>query len=275
MMKKQILPFLLVLLLLAAVLPAQESTCPTALLGALDDEVAWLRDQLQDRRDTTFSARTFSLGRLHGRPVVIAVTGVGKVNAAMTATLLADHFKPEAVIFSGVAGGLNPALQPGDIVIASRTVQHDLGEITADSLINWGVRIPGTKERMPTFLPADSALLKLALESAAETSWERVPTTVGLRQPKVIVGLIATGDVFISSSLKKQELRRRLSPEAVEMEGAAVAQVCCQLGLPCLVIRALSDRADEHAMQDFEKFFQAAARNANRLVMGMMAGRRR
>jgi adenosylhomocysteine nucleosidase len=256
--------------LLAISLYAQQSPPPIAILGALNDEVAWLRGQLQDTSSITFTGRTFLTGNLEGRPVIIAVTGVGKVNAAMTMALLADHFTPSAVIFSGVAGGLNPDLLPGDIVIASRTFQHDLGEATADSVLNWGVRDPLTRQEMPIFLPADSLLLALAQRASSEAGFEKVPTSVGLREPKVITGLIATGDLFFSSTPKKEELRFRHSPDAVEMEGAAVAQVCYELGIPCLDIRALSDRADENAMQDFEKFFQIAARNANRIVLDMI-----
>jgi adenosylhomocysteine nucleosidase len=265
------LPILLLTLFIsAAALSAQEHLPPVAILGAMDEEVAWLRSQMHDTTSATYSGRTFVSGRLGSRLAVIAVTGVGKVNAAMTTTLLADHFHPAAVIFSGVAGGMNPDLFPGDIVIASRTMQHDLGEVTADSVINWGVRNPATKKVIPTYLTADSVLLSEAEKAAIMAPLEKVPTTIGLRHPKVITGLIATGDMFISSTPKKNELRRRLAPDAIEMEGAAVAQVCYELGLPCLIIRSLSDRADENALQDFEKFYQVAARNANRIVLEMV-----
>jgi adenosylhomocysteine nucleosidase len=235
-------------------------------VGAFPDETAALLSRLEDRKSGRIREMTFTKGRLADRRIVLANVGVGKVNAAMTTTLLLEHFKPKGLIFSGVAGALNPDLAPGDLVLASATAQHDLGDVYADSIANFGVRNPVTGERNPVFFPADPALLAAAQQAAQNVRLDPIPTGAGSRNPVILTGVIVTGDGFIMSSAKKAELRRRLQADAVDMESAAVAQICRQFGVPCLIIRALSDYADENAQTDFERFYAAAAGNAAQIV---------
>lgn len=239
----------------------------TVVLGAFQDEITWLVARLDDQKSIQIMSLQFTEGKIGDREVIVGLTGVGKVNAAMTTTLVIEHFQPSEVIFTGVAGGIDPDLHPGDIVIGARTVQHDLADVYPDSIVCFGVRNPLNGQRNPVFFATDSELLIRAQKAAEEAEFEVIPTSMGDRLPTVITGIIATGDAFITSTPKKQELRKNLNADAVEMEGAAVAQICYQFGIPCLVIRALSDQSDENAMQDFERFYQVAARNANRLVL--------
>ncbi|RJP77519.1 MAG: 5'-methylthioadenosine/adenosylhomocysteine nucleosidase [Candidatus Zixiibacteriota bacterium] len=266
---RTLLPVALALLCLAPV--AHSTSPPTLILGAFPEEVAWLKTQLADTQSVTYLDRPFTAGTLEGQPVVVGVTGVGKVNAAMTAGVLIDRLRPARVIFTGVAGSLNPDLAPGDVVIGRQTIQHDLGEFLADSIDNWGVRNPANWEHNPTFLPADSLLLAWTLAMADTLRLPPVPESPVSRLPRMTAGIIATGDGFCTSTPLKRAIRRRLHADAVEMEGAAVAQVCYQWGVPCLVLRALSDNADENANADFERYYQAAADNANRLVLALLA----
>jgi adenosylhomocysteine nucleosidase len=188
----------------------------------------------------------------------------------MTTALLLERFKPRAVIFTGVAGGLNLELLPGDLVIGAKTVQHDLGQVTTEGLEPFGVRNPATGIRNPVYFEADPNLLERAKSAARSVDFEKISTSKGERTPKVLEGVIITGDSFVTATSKKSALRQAFNADAVEMEGAAVAQVCYQNNVPCLVIRALSDKSDETAMEDFERFFRVAARNANKLVVGML-----
>ncbi len=236
-------------------------------VGALPDETAALLARMEDRKTGQIREMNFTKGKIAERRVVLTDVGVGKVNAAMTTTLLLEHFKPKGLLFSGVAGALNPDLAPGDLVLASATVQHDLGDVYADSIANFGVRNPLTGERNPVFFPADATLLAAAQQAAKNVRLEPVLTGTGARPPLILTGVIATGDGFIMSSAKKAELRRRLQAEAVDMESAAVAQICHQFGVPCLIIRALSDYADENAKTDFEQFYAVAAGNAAQIVL--------
>jgi adenosylhomocysteine nucleosidase len=242
-----------------------DASC-TGILGAFSEEVTRLEDGLKDPRIHSILGIRFVTGILNGRRVVVASSGVGKVNAAMTATLLIDHFRPKEVIFSGIAGAINPELRPGDIVIAEKTAQHDLGTLTADGLQLRGMRSPVDWERNPVFFDGDPRLALLAQESAKRAILDKVRSGAEQRTPAVVRGIVVTGDVFVVSPSKKEELRRSMKADAVEMEGAAVAQICRQLAVPCLIIRSISDSADANARQDAAAFLDVAVRNSASLV---------
>ena len=241
-------------------------TSPVAILGAFDEEVAILEGQLVNPRAHTIEGIQFLTGTLNGQNVVIARTGVGKVNAAMTATLVIEHFHPNRVIFTGVAGGLNPDLQIGDIVIAQKTAQHDLGRLESAEIENTGVRNPINGKRNPVFFPADPELLRITETALEGVELNPFQTPQGQRHPRIIRGTVITGDLFVASNVKKAALHQNLSADAVEMEGAAVAQICWQQDVPCLVIRSLSDNAGANASEDFKKYYKIAARNSATLV---------
>jgi len=238
----------------------------TGILGAFSEEIEYFDGNIGDRHVQTIEGMPFVTGKLEGRQVVLALTGIGKVNAAMTATLLLEHFKPDEVLFTGIAGGINPDLFPGDIVIAEKTVQHDLGRLTPEGIIYRGMRNPLTGIRNPVFFPADPELLKLAEASGKRIKLDSIQASSTVRIPKIITGIVVTGDVFVASPSKKIELREKLRADAVEMEGAAVAQICWQHEVPCLVIRSLSDSANEQAEVDIDMYREIAARNAALLV---------
>ncbi len=249
----------------------RQINCPptTAILGAFDEEVIILQGQLAGKKEYKIKGIRFATGKLNNRNVVIAWTGTGKVNAAMTTTLVIEHFRPSEIIFAGIAGGINPQLSPGDIVIARKTVQHDLGILRPTGLENQGGISPVDGIKNPVFYPADERLLKLAESAAQNASFEKMKTTEGERPPKIIEGIIATGDVFVASPAKCRELRKNLNADAVEMEGAAVAQVCYLQNVPCIVIRSITDKADEKAFEDLDKFLKITAGNLANLIVEM------
>jgi adenosylhomocysteine nucleosidase len=251
-------------------LAQEQLQATTAILGAFDIEVEILESALEAREQITILGIQFAVGTLRGRRVVVARTGIGKVNAAMTTALLLDHFHPSEVIFTGIAGGINPDLLPGDIVIGATTLQHDFVAVTADSVTRMAPRNPVSGERNPVYIPGDEKLRDLAGIAGRHAALDSMVTSQGKRLPRVMEGVIATGDCFVASTAKKQELRDELRADAVEMEGAAVAQVCYQLGTPCIVIRSLSDNADESAAEDLERFYKVAAQNSARMVMTMV-----
>jgi adenosylhomocysteine nucleosidase len=239
----------------------------TAVLGAFDEEIEIIKGEMVSKRDTTYLGVTFTMGTLKRKRIVLVHTGYGKVNAAMTTTLLIDHLRPREIIFTGIAGGLNPALNPGDLVIGLKTAHHDYGYVKEDGTENVGTWNRATGKRNSLFLPADSVLLELAREAGMMISLDSIPTSGGARKPRLTEGTIVTGDAFIASSAKKQELRKNLGADAVEMEGAAIAQICMQTETPCLIVRSISDRADSSAVRDVEQFYRIAAKNSAVLVM--------
>ena len=242
----------------------------TAILGAFEREVTLLEDRLSDQKEYHIEGIRFVTGKLHGRNVVVVWTGIGKVNAAMTTTLLIEHFKPKHIIFTGIAGAVNPKLRPGDIVIAEKTAHHDMGTVWPEGLFVKGVKSRLDGFENPVFFPADEKLVTLAQKAAKRIDMQRVKTVAGQRKPKIITGVIVTGDSFIASTEKCAELRKKLEADAVEMEGAAVAQICYQRQINHLVIRSISDSADEGAVTDKQMFYILAAKNSSDLVAEMI-----
>ena len=261
---------LYLLLLMAAAAPtiaAPAAPAPvTAILGAMPVETALLERTLTGRSERRIQGVRFVTGALYGRRVVLAESGIGKVNAAMTTTLLIDHFKPAAVLFTGIAGGINPDLAPGDLVIGQKTVQHDFGAVVPEGFRTGPTPNPFRRRDNPLYFQAPARLLTAAEGAARDVKLARLGTGIDARMPRITRGIIATGDVFVASSSRKTELRKNFQADAVEMEGAAVAQVCWQLNVPCLVIRSLSDAADDHASRDLEQFINVAARNSAMLT---------
>ena len=239
---------------------------PTALIGAMPLEMTLLESRLQEKQSRVIMGITFHTGLLNNQPVVLVASGVGKVNAAMVATLMIEQFQPQAVIFTGIAGGVAPELRPGDLIIGSKTIHHDYGSALTGGFQIDSTRNPHTTIRNPLTFPAPEWLLNLATEAAQGVRFESIID----RPPTVRRGIIATGDLFVASPDKCAEIRRSTGADAVEMEGAAVAQICWQQQTPCLVIRAMSDNADARATFDAKVFRNVAADNSARLVMAIM-----
>jgi adenosylhomocysteine nucleosidase len=249
----------------------QETSAPvTGILGAFSDEIALLEGAVTDPQDQEILGLRFVTGKLKGRRVVIASSGAGKVNAGVAAALLIEHFKPHEILYSGIAGGINPELRPGDVVIAVKTVQHDLGTLNSEGMLHRGARNPANLRRNPVFFDADPGLAGLAETVAEHLELGKIKSSGAERNPRVVRGIVATGDVFVASPAKRDELRKTLEADAVEMEGAAVAQVCYQLAVPCLVIRSISDTADAKAFEDKDEFLPTAARNSALLVTAIV-----
>lgn len=248
----------------------------TAILGAFEREVTLIEDQVTQRQEREIEGIRFVSGKLNGRQVVVTWTGVGKVNAAMTTTLLIEHFKPKRIIVTGIAGGVNRELEPGDIVIGGKTAHHDMGTIWPEGLFCKGVKSRLDGYENPVFFLADPELLTLAQRAADRVDLASIKTFKGERNPRIIRGVVVTGDSFIASTDKCAELRQKLEADAVEMEGAAVAQICYQRQIGHLVIRSISDNADEGAVLDKQMFYILAARNSAKLVteiLGLMGER--
>jgi adenosylhomocysteine nucleosidase len=236
------------------------------ILGAFGEEVKLLVEAMDKPKTKKIHGMTFVTGTLRGQKVVVAETGIGKVNASMTTTLLLSHFRPKQVLFTGIAGGLNPALNPGDIVIGKEVGHHDYNWTTFNKVQARQTLDPIGQRMNPAFFPADSLLMTLVQKASAKLSLEAIEG----RTPSVVMGRIVTGDVFVSSEKLVETLRADFQADATEMEGAAVAQVCFQQRVPHLVIRSLSDKADAKARETMLSFLKTAARNSARLTMQVL-----
>jgi adenosylhomocysteine nucleosidase len=223
----------------------------TAILSALAEEQQGLMDRLHQPRRVERAGRVFCLGELHGQPVVLALSRIGKVAAATTATTLIEAFGAQRLIFTGVAGGIGPGVAVGDVVVADAFVQHDMD--ASPLFPKYQVPLYG-RERFASDEALADALL---VATRAGLSRLGLPATVHH-------GLIASGDRFVCAAQEAHELHAALSaaghaPLAVEMEGAAVAQVCHDYAIPYAAMRTISDRADDTAHVDFPKFITEVA----------------
>jgi adenosylhomocysteine nucleosidase len=234
------------------------------LMGAMPEEVDGIRAEMEVTGTQEIAGRTYTLGRWHGTEVVLVFSRCGKVSSASTATTLLQHFGVDALLFVGVAGAIHPDLRIGDIVIASELIQHDMDASGLPIFQRFEIPLLG-RSRFPA--PADwVARAVAATEDYLRADFVRdfdadTRREFGLETPRVLTGLIASGDQFVNDPAHIASLRAVL-PEllCVEMEGAAVAQVCHEHGdRPLLVLRIISDRADHSAAIDFSKFIARIA----------------
>lgn len=239
-----------------------------AILGAMTEEVELLQSQLKGAKTKEILGFKFKTGKLNGKKVVLAETGIGKANASIVTALIIKQFSPKAIIFTGVAGAVNPDLNQGDILIGKRLSYHDYGRLTNDSLKFYPTRNPHTKELNPQFFLSDSTLIMVANQAAKGIELKKI--TADSPQPRISTGTIVTGDTFVASSVAVAGFRRNYQADATEMEGAAVAQICFQQNLSFLIIRSISDKANEAAPADFQTFKKVAADNSAILVKAII-----
>jgi adenosylhomocysteine nucleosidase len=248
---------------------------PIAIVAAMHEELSALLAQMPDEQRVRIAGRDFWVGHLHGQPVVAVLSRIGKVAAAVTATMLLERFAVGAIVFTGVAGGLAPGVNVGDVVVATQLLQHDLD--ASPIFPEYEVPLLGLSR-----FTADAAISD-ALADVAEVTLRDPVALVGqeavdefgLQSPKVHRGLLVSGDRFVSTAAESEALRRGLPDAlAVEMEGAAVAQVCHDYGVPFAAMRTISDRADDEAHGDFARFVaEVASRYSLALVNAWLAGR--
>lgn len=233
------------------------SPAPLAILSALPQEQFGLIELLQEARKVHHANRDFWLGELHGRPVVLALSKIGKVAAAATAVVLIERFCVGSIVFTGVAGGLGAGVEVGDVVVATDFLQHDLD--ASPLFPRYEVPLYGK-----TRLPCDPDLSRLLYGACCLALNSGCFASHGFHGARIHRGLIASGDRFVCGA---DESRRLLAStaaaghavQAVEMEGAAVAQVCMDYAVPFAVMRTISDRADDSAHVDFPDFLDTVA----------------
>ena len=223
-----------------------------ALIGAMPPEISLLQESLQNLRSEHLADFDIYCGEYAGKNVVLVLSGIGKVNAALSTALVLQH-RPDFVINTGSAGGLGSGLKVGDVVIGTQTAHHDV-DVTA-----FGYAI-GHVPRMPARFESDPALCAAAEKAAA-----------AFEHAAVHRGLIVSGDQFVHSSESVAEVRRHFpDAQAVEMEAAAIAQSCHRFGVPFVVVRAISDLADEEADTSFETFLKTASVHSAKMVLQLI-----
>lgn len=216
------------------------------IIGAMGSEVEHLRKIMGEPKETVAAGRTFYAGKIGDIDVVLVCSGIGKVNSAMSAQMLIDRFGVDAIVNTGIAGGAKNA-RVRDVVVSTEAAYHDME-----------LRLVALSHPYMERFAADDALVRKAQKACSDCG-----ITCHL-------GRIATGDQFISDKAVKDDIVSRLDPSAVEMEGGAVAHVCAANGVPFVIIRCISDNADDEAEMDFDTFEQLAADDAAKIVVSML-----
>ncbi len=241
---------------------------PLGIVSALPEEMGDLGLALDRAGAIEIAGSHFHPGRIDGHPVVLVEAGVGKVATALVGSLLLDRFGCRGMIFSGVAGGLDPGLAIGDIVIADELIQHDYGAMTAGRLQIFHPGDPPVGEvRQAPMFRLDPGLRQTIAEAIADLEIPPFAVTKGpARQSRIRLGRVLSGDQFVNCAMTRERLSADFQGQAVEMEGAALAQVAERFGVPCVVVRCLSDLAGAESHVDFAAFLPAAA-NAAAIVV--------
>ncbi|MDF2876919.1 MAG: nucleosidase [Clostridia bacterium] len=225
------------------------------IIGAMDEEVISLKRKMNITETKVVASMEFCQGTMNDKELVVVRCGIGKVNAAVCTQILIDRFEVDCIINTGVAGGLHPDINIGDIVISSDTVEHDMD---ASAVGNPRGEIPRMNK---TYFEADEKLVAVAKAAAQNLEGDH----------KVVIGRVASGDQFISSIKVKEDIYSTFTAYCAEMEGAAIAHTCYLNQIPFVIIRAISDKADHSADVNFEEFVYVAARNASKMIENILA----
>ncbi len=224
------------------------------IIGAMEEEVNQLKEAMKDVSAETRASMEFCRGKLEGADVVVVRSGIGKVNAGICAQILADVYHVDQIINTGIAGSLQAEINIGDIVLSTDALQHDMD---ARAFGYPEGQIP----RMETLsFQADEGLIACAGECC-----RRVNPDIGVFQGRVL-----SGDQFIADRKKKEWLKETFGGCCTEMEGAAIGQAAYLNGIPFLIIRAISDKADDSASMDYPEFEAKAIAHTTALVKAMV-----
>lgn len=222
------------------------------IVGAMEEEIISLKNEVENFSVENIADIDFFIGNLFGKKIVLTKCGIGKVNAALCTTILINKFNVSKIVFIGVAGAVNKELKVGNIVISQDLIEHDFDTTIFGEEFG---QIPRMKEWR---FRADKNLIDLA------------SCVCNKNNLNFVIGRILSGDQFINSSEKVEWFRKQFAGDAVEMEGAALAHVCCLFNIPFVVIRSISDNADNSSHVDFKEFCLLAAENSKKIICGLL-----
>ncbi len=223
------------------------------IMCAMREELEPILEYMDIKETINHANNIFYLAEFNGKDIVLAYSKIGKVNAAITATVLIEKFKVDKILFSGVAGAIDKDLKIGDLIIATKTTQHDV------DLTVFGYE-PGFIPESQVFFECDEELNTLAIEVAKKLNI------------KLKSGIIASGDQFIHNKERKEWIAKTFNASAIEMEGGAVGCVCFNENIPFFMLRAISDTAEEGAGVDFDEFLEESSKVSAEFLIEMIKG---
>ncbi len=230
----------------------------------MPSEIIMIRHAMTARKEGTLEIYPYVSGKIGKLKIITAVTGVGVTNGAMCTALFIHHFKPQAVIVSGTGSRFNHALRCGDTMISKKTIHHAAGSLTDDGMVYRKVRGPLPDMMTHYAYPPDKALFKEAQAAVKTYEAEEMEIDGERYTPEVRPGIVTASDLFGVSEAKIADMKKKLNPDIMEMESAAIAQVCDHLGYPHIVFRAGSNLTQSNPGTAYRKYGQAAAASAGR-----------
>ena len=227
------------------------------IISAIPEEYSKLQWDETPSTETIIN-KVFQFGKINGVDVVAAECGIGKVNAAMTTSLLLGHYNCDSIVFSGVAGGLNPDLSYGEVIIADRLIQHDYGAIVKNKFVQ---ALPGSFPQL-----SEDKINEVSYDMSDDMK-DAIKFVLG---DYTRFGTVLTGDSYLACDITRDDLHKRFNADAVEMEGAAIAQVCCNWHKPFVIVRVLSDLAGNDSHIDFDTFVDMSSEKAANVVTKLL-----
>jgi adenosylhomocysteine/aminodeoxyfutalosine nucleosidase len=225
--------------------------CKIAIMGAMPEEIEPLLEKVENIKKIEYANNSYYEATYKGKELVIAYSKIGKVFSSLTASTLLEKFGCSTLLFSGVAGAINPELKIGDLIIADKLCQHDLD-------ISIFGHAYGYVPEGAVFIESDAKLREIAKRVAVKN------------ELSLIEGTIATGDQFVASNERKAFITANFKADALEMEGASVAVVCDALNVPFFILRAISDTANDDAGIDFDEFMIGSAKISANFILDMV-----
>ena len=226
------------------------------IIGAMQSEIELLKASMEGLQEDRKAGMIFYTGKLQGHDVVLSRSGMGKVNAAVCAQVMIDIFRADALINTGIAGGVAHGMHVGDIVIGKDAVEHDY-DLSPVGYVKGYVDMDGYPHDEPVYFRSSERLISCIHEAAKDL----------MNEENIHIGTIATGDIFVSKKELKDELRERYDAYAAEMEGGAILHVANKNGVEAVIIRCLSDLADENAQESIGNFEEMVADRSARMLM--------
>lgn len=232
------------------------------ILGAVPQEIPPFVDAMKDAQKRSLQGIPYWQGHIDGKPVVVAITGIGKTYTAMTTTLFITEFKPRLVLMSGTGARIEPQLRTGDVIVATVTHEHDYGSLTRNDMVHRPMNSPADGSEVENAFAPPSSLLKLADQAIASYRAPQVSANGDTYTIKVRRGVVSSSDLFGVTQARIDLLRSRFHTDIMEMESAPLGHVCEALGVPYLIVRAGSNVAQEAPNDDYLRLGPIAARQA-------------
>lgn len=247
-----------------------EATDTIVILGAVPQEIPVLTNALENPEKKSLWGIPYWQGKLHGKPVVIAITGIGKTYTGMTTTLFIKEFKPRLVLMTGTGARINQQLRTGDVIVATHTYEHDYGSLTKNDMVYRPMNSPDDGKEVENEFKPTPSLLAIAQQAMDSYEAQTVTANGSTYKNKVRYGVVASSDLFGVTQARIDSLRNKFKTDIMEMESAPLGHVCQTLGVPYLIVRSGSNVAQEAPNDDYLRLGPIAAREAAKFSLHLL-----